>query len=82
MSRSAHDEITRIEDLIEDGKAINTSLWAVPVDLEVTQVPRRKGRLPHHKIHLTAGQESQDLDIYVSPTGGSVRVFRNGDELT
>ena len=84
---SNHDprtEIERIDDLIFEGKAKSLPVSTppgFPVAMEVYEVPRRAGRKPHYRFRIIAPNEAQDVEIYVSPTGRSVRAYRGGEEL-
>lgn len=41
----------------------------------------RKGELPEGRKVLSIETEFDDLEIYISKTGRSIRVFREGEEL-
>jgi hypothetical protein len=84
-NHDSRNEVERIDDLITDGKAMPLPVsmpYGFPVAMEVHEVQRRVGRKPHYRFRIIAPNEGQDVEIYVSPTGRSVRVYRGGEELT
>jgi hypothetical protein len=84
MNNDHRTEVKRIDDLITDGRAEALPVTmpnGFPIALEVYEVPRRAGRKPHYRFRIIAPNEEEDVEIYVSPTGRSVRVYRAGVEL-
>ena len=78
------NQINRIDDLITEDRALHlpTNMpYGFPVALEMYEVHLRADRKPHYRFRIIAPKEAQDVEIYVSPTGKSVRVYRNGIEL-
>jgi len=53
--------------------------WGPATVERVTRIERPNGT--YRILRVTTGCPSQALDIYISPTGRSVRVFRSGSEL-
>lgn len=70
----------RVRELRASGK---TAAWSTPYGFQFgATLVERRAELPEGRVVIGVTTEFRNLEIYVSQTGRSVRVFEKGKELT